>query len=61
MIREMTFYGDYFGNVDSCELAELLRGRKMEEAGLRQALAGVELSKYFSGISLDDFIEVLLR
>jgi lipoate-protein ligase A len=60
-IGGMAFYGDYFGNGDSRELAALLKGRKMEEAGLRQALAGVELGKYFAGITEDDFIEVLLR
>ena len=61
VIGDVAFYGDYFGNGDSRELAGKLRGLKMEEAGLRQALAGVDLSKYFAGITLDDFIGVLFK
>ncbi len=54
------FYGDYFGNGDSSELAGRLIGRRIEEADLRQALCGVDLCKYFAGMSLDSFIGLLL-
>ncbi len=61
LVNDVIFYGDYFGNGDSRELAALLKGRAMEEATLRQALAGVDIAHSFAGLGQDDFMDVLLR
>ncbi len=61
LIGDIVFYGDYFGNGDSRELARLLKGRPIEENGLRQALEGADISAYFAGLGMDDLIELLLR
>lgn len=61
VLRDIAFYGDYFSSRDAGELAELLRGRRMEEGDLGDALADVELGAFFHGISRDEFMKILLQ
>ena len=58
-IESVTFYGDYFGNRPTTELAELLKGCRLEEAAVTEALSEVDLSEYFHGMELVDFVGVL--
>ena len=57
----ITFYGDYFGNRDTHELASLLIERKADETDLREALYNVEIGQYFHKMDLDTFISVVLQ
>lgn len=60
-IGDIAFYGDYFGNGDSRELAAALKGSKLEEESLKAALSGVDLGIYFAGLSQESFLSILLQ
>lgn len=60
-IKDIAFYGDYFGNNDSRELAAILTGCKLEEHSLLNALAHVDLTAYFAGLDRESFLAVLLQ
>jgi lipoate-protein ligase A len=61
VINDIAFFGDYFGNGDSAELAGVLKGCRMEEVELRRRLGSLDISYYFAGCALEGFIDVLLR
>ncbi|MBU5436228.1 lipoate--protein ligase [Pseudoflavonifractor sp. MSJ-37] len=60
-ITALSFFGDYFGNGDSHELAQRLIGRPLEESALRAALEGVEIGDYFNKLDKDTFLSILLQ
>lgn len=60
-IEDISFYGDYFGNGDSSELAEILKGKNLEETELRSALKGVDITHYFNNLTLDQFISIIME
>jgi lipoate-protein ligase A len=59
VIRDIVFSGDYFGSKDAAGLADVLRGSRMEETALREALAGVDVGEYFHNLPQDIFISIL--
>lgn len=59
-ITSLTFRGDYFSSEDPEGLAALLVGCPLEEEALGAALAGVDISRYFTGLGLEEFLWVLL-
>lgn len=61
VIRDIVFHGDYFGSLDASGLAELLRGRLLEERSLREALAEVEVGDFFHNLAPEEFISILLQ
>jgi lipoate-protein ligase A len=61
VITDMAFYGDYFGNADSAELAALLRGRRMERGELLFALAGIDIGAHFHNLDAGQFLDILLE
>ena len=61
VIREVAFYGDFFGSGDIRELAILVKGKKAEEGELRKALFGADIGKYFFRMDLDTFISIILQ
>ena len=60
LIREIAFYGDYFGNGDTAELRNRLLGKRLEEQDLREALSGVDIGGFFFRMDMDTFISVVL-
>ena len=58
-ITEIAFFGDYFGNRDTAELAALLTGRRMEEADLAAAVRGVNLGEYMHNLDEQTFLAIL--
>ncbi|NCE64876.1 lipoate--protein ligase [Pseudoflavonifractor sp. 524-17] len=60
-ITALAFYGDYFGNGDSAELAQRLTGQPLEENALRAALADTDIGLYFNKMDLDTFLSILLQ
>lgn len=58
-IKNIKFYGDFFGPEDVTALADKLTGIKYDRDDLQKALADVELSKYFVGISQEQLIDLL--
>lgn len=59
--ENMEFYGDYFGNSDTAELAALLKGCRMEREALLQALAGVDVGRYFNRLEKEQLVDILLQ
>jgi lipoate-protein ligase A len=53
-------YGDYFGNEDISALVLRLRGRRMEETELRNALQGIDVGDFYRNLTNDVFIDLLL-
>lgn len=61
IITAIDFHGDYFGDGNPKELAGLLTGTPLEEQHVRNRLQDVNISDYFSSITLDQFLSVLLQ
>ena len=59
-IAAVSFFGDFFSAVEPEELAALLRGCPLREEDLRERLEGVEVSRYFAGLTGDAFFGILL-
>jgi lipoate-protein ligase A len=56
VIQEIKIYGDFFGVGDVADVENALRGKRYEEAEVREALAGLDLKHYFGRIEPEDFI-----
>ncbi|MDR3073394.1 MAG: lipoate--protein ligase [Deltaproteobacteria bacterium] len=61
LITDAAFYGDYFGNADTAELAERLKGRRLERGDLVGALKGVNIGEFFHNLDQDAFLAILLE
>ena len=61
VIQALAFYGDYFGNGDSGELARRLVGGTLEERDVRARLADADIGSYFNNMDLDTFCSILLE
>ena len=59
LINRMAIFGDFSGERDVAELQERLVGLRHDPAALREALAGVDLSRYFGSVTLEEFLELL--
>jgi lipoate-protein ligase A len=53
-------YGDYFGEGDSPELTSRLLGCRLEETALKNALANIDMGRFYRNMTTDDFIRLLL-
>jgi len=60
-IRDITFRGDFFAAEDPGELSRQLAGCPLEADALGRALCGVDVSRYFLGMELSQFLELLTR
>lgn len=58
-IADLRIYGDFFGTLPVSELAERINGRQYREADVAVALAEVDFSQYFLGITREEFLECL--
>jgi len=61
IIRNIAFYGDFFGNRDPAALAGFLIGRRLEYNEIKTALDGVEVSRYFHALDNAGFLALLLE
>lgn len=59
VISDLAFYGDYFGNGESAELAALFKGVRLEPEQVSAALKGVEVGQYFAGLDRETFVHLL--
>jgi len=60
VIKDITFFGDYFASTDQEDLIEKLRGVYRNEPAISTALSGVNVERYFSNLKNEDFISLLL-
>lgn len=58
-IKQVTFFGDFFGEKYAVDLAKLLKDVRYDQPSLRKALAHVNVGDYFAGITLDEFVQFL--
>ncbi|MDD3395236.1 MAG: lipoate--protein ligase [Anaerotignum sp.] len=59
-IVEVKFYGDFFGVCDHAELSKALEGCELKRETLEKTLKNAEIEKYFHGLSVEQFIDILL-
>lgn len=59
IIEEATIFGDFFGVGDVAEIETLLVGTKYDRTAIGEALSTIDISKYFGGITMDDFLQVI--
>ena len=59
-IREISFRGDFFAAEDQASLAQVLKNCALEPAGLEAALQNTDISRYFMGLSKEQFLSLLL-
>ncbi|HBF74028.1 MAG TPA: lipoate--protein ligase, partial [Lactobacillus sp.] len=58
-IKQVTFFGDFFGEKYAVDLAKMLKDVRYDQPSLRKALAHVNVGDYFAGITLDEFVQFL--
>jgi len=61
IIRNIAFYGDFFGNREPDELGDMLIGRPLVYDEVKAALAGVDISRYFHALDSETFFKILLE
>lgn len=59
-IKDIHFYGDYFGNGDIQELEALLIGVKPTAETLSNVLESIELADYINGLDVKTLIDLIL-
>jgi len=59
-IDAVKIFGDFFGAEDVAEIEELLTGIRYDEASVRDALAGIEVTRYFGNLTMDEFIALIM-
>ena len=60
-IKNIAFYGDFFGNRDPAELGDILIGRRLEYDEIRTALGAVDITRYFHALDSETFLKILLE
>ena len=55
MIEETKIFGDFFGMEDVEEIEQRLVGVRYAYKDIEEALADVDISRYFGGVTMDDF------
>lgn len=60
-IRELKFYGDFFGIQDIALLEQALIGLPLEKATLQKAIAAFKISDFFHGLEQERFLSYLLE
>ena len=58
-IRETRIFGDFFGECDVSDIENSLTDLPYEESAIRKKLFEFELSRYISGIGIDDLLSLL--
>ncbi|GHV24816.1 lipoate--protein ligase [Spirochaetia bacterium] len=61
IIKNITFYGDFFGSGDPAELAAMLAGHHLEYTELKNALQEIEVSRCFHNLGAEEFLSLLLE
>lgn len=59
-IDGISLYGDFFGNGDITDISNKLVGVKLLKEDMEKALEGIDVDYYISGLSKDEFIDIVL-
>lgn len=55
-IHDIKIYGDFFGVGDVADIENALRGKRYEDAEVREALSNLDMKHYFGNLEMDDFV-----
>ncbi|MDT2816092.1 lipoate--protein ligase [Vagococcus carniphilus] len=58
-IKEIRIFGDFFGLGEISDVENLLRGIKYDKEAVKEAVATIDVKKYFGNIEAEDLIELL--
>ncbi len=58
-IQALKIFGDFFGKKEVSDIAALLIGKLYKEEAIKEALSSLDFENYFSGITIEDFIECM--
>lgn len=59
IIKDLRIYGDFFGKKEVTEVEALLKGKLYKDDIIRVLLNSLDFDNYFTGISVEDFIECM--
>ena len=59
LITGIAFYGDFFSTKDPEELAQYFIGKKPDTEGFTQALEGIAIEQYFTGLTIEELLKLL--
>ena len=59
LIRDLRFFGDFFGEKDPQELVDQLIGIRMDKTDIADALANTNINDYFHNVTCEDIINLL--
>ncbi len=59
IIEEIKIFGDFFGMEDVEEIEQRLVGVRYAYKDIEEALADVDISRYFGGVTMDDFLQLI--
>ena len=60
-IKNIAFYGDFFGNREPGELGKILTGHYLNYDDLKAALNDIDISQYFYGLNSESFLALFLQ
>lgn len=58
-IREIHIFGDFFGECEVSDIENNLTGLPYEKSAIKSKLTEFELSRYFSGVGIDDLLSLI--
>ena len=58
-LRDLQFYGDFFGEKDPQELINRLIGIRLDKTALATALANININDYFYNVTCEDIVNLL--
>jgi lipoate-protein ligase A len=61
LIKNIAFYGDFFGNDDPALLAGILKGHHLEYNDLAEAVYAIDVSRYFHNLDAQSFLSLILE
>lgn len=61
IITNIVFYGDFFANRDSAELANIIIGHHLEYNEIKNLLNNLDISEYFHALSCENFLALLFE
>ena len=59
LITGIAFYGDFFSTKDPEELEQYFIGKKPDIEGFTQALEGIAVEQYFTGLTIEELLKLL--
>ncbi len=61
VIKNIAFYGDFFGNKEPSELGGILRGHHFHYDEIKSVIKDADVSQYFHSLKTDDFLALMFE